>query len=144
MSAYTNILVALDLTQEAKTVLGKAKEIAQRFDNAKITLIHVVEPMVLDNSYESLPVISVDIEKTLYERAQQYLQELAKETDLFEAPRRVEVGSVKGELLRVAEEIQADLMIIGTHGRHGLALLLGSTANAILHGTPCDVLSVRV
>jgi len=35
-------------------------------------------------------------------------------------------------------------IVVGSHGRHGLALLLGSTANDILHGAPCDVLAVRL
>ena len=35
-------------------------------------------------------------------------------------------------------------LVVGSHGRHGLALLLGSTANAVLHGAPCDVLAVRI
>ena len=34
--------------------------------------------------------------------------------------------------------------MVGSHGRHGLALLLGSTANDVLHGAPCDVLAVRL
>jgi len=44
----------------------------------------------------------------------------------------------------VADEQGADLIIVGSHGRHGLALLLGSTANGVLHGAACDVLAVRV
>ena len=44
----------------------------------------------------------------------------------------------------VPDEILADLIVVGSHGRHGLALLLGSTASGVLHGAPCDVLAVRV
>jgi universal stress protein A len=44
----------------------------------------------------------------------------------------------------MAEELDADLIVLGTHGRHGLGLMLGSTANAVLHGAPCDVLAVKV
>lgn len=144
MTVYKNILVAVDLSSEAKTVLAKAEDLAQRYGGASLTLVHVVEPMVLDNSYESLPVISVDVEKALYERAQQFLKELAESQGLAANPRRVEIGSVKNEILRAAEEIKADLLVIGTHGRHGISMLLGSTANAVLHGTQCDVLAVRV
>ena len=43
-----------------------------------------------------------------------------------------------------AHQIAADLIVVGSHGRHGIALLLGSTANGVLHGAPCDVLAVRV
>ncbi|MCV6604433.1 MAG: universal stress protein, partial [Porticoccaceae bacterium] len=48
------------------------------------------------------------------------------------------------ELHRYAEENQVDLIVVGSHGRHGLALLLGSTANGVIHGAGCDVLAVRI
>lgn len=44
----------------------------------------------------------------------------------------------------MAEEQKADLIVIGSHGRHGLGRLLGSTANGVLQGAPCDVLAVRI
>jgi universal stress protein A len=56
----------------------------------------------------------------------------------------VEIGPTKTKILKTAEEVGADLIICGSHGRHGLSLLLGSTANAILHGAKCDVLTVRL
>ncbi|MDH5302416.1 MAG: universal stress protein [Gammaproteobacteria bacterium] len=143
MGAYTKILVALDLTAEAGEVLAKAKGLAQ-LTGAELMLMHVVEPLILDNTYESLPMISVDVEKALYERAQRVLKELAEQAGLADITCRVEVGSVKNEILQAAKSYQADVIVIGTHGRHGIALLLGSTANAVLHGTPCDVLAVKV
>ncbi len=44
----------------------------------------------------------------------------------------------------MAKEHDCDLIVVGSHGRHGLALLLGSTANDVLHGAPCDVLAVSL
>jgi universal stress protein A len=44
----------------------------------------------------------------------------------------------------LATEQNCDVIVVGSHGRHGLALLLGSTANDLLHGAPCDVLAVRL
>ena len=50
----------------------------------------------------------------------------------------------KAEIIRVAAENEVDLIVVGSSGRwRGLALLLGSTANAVLHGALCDVLTVR-
>jgi universal stress protein A len=54
------------------------------------------------------------------------------------------VGLVKAEIFSLVDEVAADLIVVGTHGRHGVGLLLGSTATSVIHGTPCDVLSVRV
>jgi universal stress protein A len=46
--------------------------------------------------------------------------------------------------VRIAKERGVDLIVVGSHGRHGLQLLLGSTANGVLHLAECDVLAVRV
>jgi universal stress protein A len=58
--------------------------------------------------------------------------------------RHLAYGQPRQEIHRLAEEQDCDLIIVGSHGRHGLALLLGSTANDVLHGAPCDVLAVRL
>lgn len=56
----------------------------------------------------------------------------------------LERGHAPTQILRLAKDTGADLIVVGSHGRHGLRLLLGSTANAVLHGAECDVLAVRV
>jgi len=48
------------------------------------------------------------------------------------------------EITRYADDKQADLIVIGSHGRHGLQRLLGSTATPVLHNAKCDVLAVRI
>ena len=48
------------------------------------------------------------------------------------------------EIVRIAEQEHIDLIVVGSHGRHGLALLLGSTANSVLHHAGCDVMAVRL
>ena len=48
------------------------------------------------------------------------------------------------EIINIADQEQVDLIIVGSHGRHGLALLLGSTANSVLHHAKCDVMAVRL
>ncbi len=53
-------------------------------------------------------------------------------------------GNPAHEIRETAAELGVDLIILGTHGRHGLGLLLGSTATGVLHGCPCDVLTVRI
>ncbi|MEW8014407.1 MAG: universal stress protein, partial [Candidatus Sedimenticola endophacoides] len=63
---------------------------------------------------------------------------------LYGSPFLVEVGVPKREIVRVAQEHGADLIVLGSHGRHGLQLLLGSTASGVLHLAGCDVLAVRI
>jgi universal stress protein A len=62
-------------------------------------------------------------------------------------PDRVTVlyGRPAAEIQAQTEKLHADLVVVGSHGRHGLArVMLGSTANAVLHGAKCDVLTVRI
>jgi universal stress protein A len=143
MAKYKNILVAVDLSPEAKAVVARACEFKVHY-GAALNLIHVVEPIVLGGDYELVPVMPVEIEETLLQRAKGYLKTLADEMNIADAQQVVEVGSVKHEILRFADAQRCDLIVIGAHGRHGVATLLGSTANAVLHGTRCDVLCVRI
>jgi len=143
MATYKKILVAVDLSPEARAVLARACELRAQY-GAELYLIHVVEPIVLGGDYELVPVMPVEIEETLLQRAKGYLEMLVGEMNVADARQVVEVGSVKHEILRFAEEQGCDLIVIGAHGRHGISTLLGSTANAVLHGTQCDVLCVRL
>jgi universal stress protein A len=53
-------------------------------------------------------------------------------------------GVPKNEIVELANQQKVDLIVVGSHGRHGLGLLLGSTANNILHHAKCDVMAVRL
>jgi universal stress protein A len=143
VATYERILAAVDLSPEARTVFGRACELRSHY-GAQLFLLHVVEPIVLGGDYELVPVMPAEIEDTLLHRAKGFLATLVKEAGVAEVQQNVEVGSVKHEILRFADANGCDLIVIGAHGRHGVATLLGSTANAVLHGTRCDVLCVRL
>ena len=136
-------MVCLDYTNEARQVALRAQELAGLYD-ASLCLIHVVEPLMVDAGYDIFMDISPDLEDTRKDAARASLEKLQKELGLMDAKVLVEEGPVKSEILRIAKENDIDLVVIGSHGRHGIGLLLGSTANAVLHGASCDVLSVRV
>ena len=109
-------------------------------------LVHVVEylpPIVVGD--EPVPAINMGIDETeMAERATVRLQEIADKLKLASCEQHVEIGTPKIEIIELAEKVGADLIVIGSHGRHGISRLLGSTANAVLHHTPCDVLAVRL
>ena len=84
-----------------------------------------------------------EVEVSIREQAEKELNTLADRLGVDAKHRLLEFGSTKNEVLRIAQEYNVDLIVTGSHGKHGLALLLGSTANAILHGAECDVLIVR-
>jgi universal stress protein A len=137
---YKHILFATDLSEETGFIVSKVREM-RGYTGATISLVHVVEPMP-GYSYAYLGI--EDIEGQLIEEAREVLAKLGVELGLDVKDQHIEVGPTKSKILKVADEIQADLIICGSHGRHGLSLLLGSTANAILHGAKCDVLTVRL
>ena len=143
MSIYHKILVALDVSKEAELVIKKASDIADKFAS-ELIVIHVVEPVVVDSTYDLLPAIDSNIDNILVERSKLFLTEILKKNGLAKNELLIPIGSTKAEIHRAAKEKGVDLIVIGTHGRHGVAMLLGSTANAILHGTSCDTLSVKI
>ena len=81
MTAYSNILVAVDLSPEAKAVVGRACELGKSY-GAVLCLIHVVEPILLGGDYELAPAMPVELEDTLLQRAKGYLESLAEEDHL--------------------------------------------------------------
>ncbi len=146
MSTYQKILVAVDLSGESEVVLKKAQLIADA--DAEIHLVYVQEPM--DNVYVGIVPQSAafsglgDLESQLGEELKQKLSTLGEKFDLAPDHLHILNGSPAHEIHRFAEDSGTQLIVIGTHGQKGFQLLLGSTANAVLHGAGCDVLSVRI
>lgn len=139
---YKNILVAVDLSDEAQQVSKKAVELA-KMNNAKLSLINVIEPLSFAYGGD-VPLDLSTIQDQLDEHAHERLSRFAKELDYPVENVYIIPGHTETEIHRIAKENSVDLIVIGSHGRHGIALLLGSTANGVLHGAECDVLAVRV
>ena len=137
---YKHILFATDLNEDTHYLFDKVRALRQ-LTNAKLSIVHVVEPLP-GYSYAYLGI--EDIEGQLIDEARQTLLKLGDKLHVGKADQYVEVGPTKTKILKVTEDLQADLIVCGSHGRHGLSLLLGSTANAILHGAKCDVLTIRL
>ena len=146
MATYQKILVAVDLSSESEVVLKKAQLIAG-FDT-EMHLVYVQEPM--DNVYVGIVPQSAafsglgDLESQLGEELKQKLAALGEKFNLASDKLHILNGSPASEIHRFAEDNGTELIVIGTHGQKGLQLLLGSTANSVLHGAGCDVLSVRI
>lgn len=137
---YKHILFATDLTEDTEFLIEKVRSM-RSFSNAALSIIHVVEPLP-GYSYAYLGI--EDIEGQLLNEAKQSIDALAQKLDVSKDQVFVDIGPTKTKILETADNVKADLIICGSHGRHGLSLLLGSTANAILHGAKCDVLTVRL
>jgi universal stress protein A len=144
MSRYTHILLAADYTESGIKVSQKAKELASQ-NQAILSIVHVVDNLpIADTVYGPIIPYDVDFTEELMDAAGKRLANMAKELDIAEKRQWLEIGSPKLEIVRIAEENNVDLIVVGSHGRHGFALLLGSTANGVLHHATCDVLAVRI
>jgi universal stress protein A len=86
---------------------------------------------------------AVQMQDELIERSEKRLAALAAELGLSGAACRVESGNVKSEIVRVAREHKADLIVLGSRERHGLSILVNLTEDTVLHAAPCDVLAMR-
>jgi universal stress protein A len=143
MSAYTHLLLAVDLSANTDQVIGRGLAIARAF-GSRVSLVHVVEFAQVDLSNELVMPQELELDQELIKLAESRLQEAAEKHGLAERTCFVRHGSTRREILQLAEQEGVDLIVVGSHGRSGIQLLLGSTANAVLHGSPCDVLAVRV
>ncbi|WHI46666.1 universal stress protein [Microbulbifer sp. EKSA008] len=142
MAKYRHILVGLDLSKESSQVLDRAADMAEAF-GAELSLLHAIEPLTFAYGGD-IPMDLSEVQDQLQSQAKEQLQKAADRLDIPADRQHVILGQPSTEIHRLAKDIEADLIIIGSHGRHGLALLLGSTANGVLHGAKCDVLAIRV
>ena len=143
MANYQNILVAVDFSEESGRVLKKAREMAA-LNQATLHLLHVVEYTSAMYAGEIPLPEDLNLDQDLAKQAVVKLEKLAQANGITDAGRYVDIGIPMHEIIRQAELCAADLIVVGSHGRHGLQLLLGSTANGVLHQAKCDVLAVRV
>jgi universal stress protein A len=143
MAVYSHILLALDFTAATDTVVKQALVLRQVLD-ARLSLVHVVEFIPVDQYNDLVMPQEFEIDRDLMQRATERLQELAEKQGIDKSECFVRLGSTRREILDLAAEQHVDLIVIGSHGRQGIQRLLGSTANAVLHGAPCDVLAVRI
>lgn len=142
--SYRHILLAVDFSDHGRQAVERGQGLARRY-GAELSLVHVMEYLpVMDSAFGPIAPYDVDLTDQLIEAARKHLGDLGAELGIPEARRWLEMGSAKTEIIRIAQEQDVDLIVVGSHGRHGLGLLLGSTASSVIHHAKCDVLAVRL
>ena len=142
MSAYKHILVGLDLSTESQQVVNRVKFL---FDNTntKVSICHILEPLAFTYGGD-IPVDLSDVQTQLQDQAKERLSALGAELNVSAEDQHVILGHPAQEMHSMAKNFNMDLIVVGSHGRHGLSLIFGSTSNSVLHGAECDVLAVRI
>ncbi|MGV6807979.1 MAG: universal stress protein [bacterium] len=140
--AYKHILVGLDLSDESNQIVKRVQSLMEGRD-AVVSLIHVIEPISFAYAGD-VPMDWSGLQTKIEGQAAKRLSEAASLLDVDAAHQHIIFGQPAHEIHRFARENDVDLMVVGTHGRHGLSLIFGSTANGVLHGAPCDVFAVKI
>lgn len=142
MSEYKKVLVAIDIHAEYENVIEKALSIASSADDIHLVYItmtaYYVQPYLYGMSDHQID------QAGMVRQAQENLKDVATKFGITPENTHVKSGEAADEIKNIAGEVHADLIVMGTHGRGGFKLLLGSTANAVLHGVKQDVLAVRM
>jgi nucleotide-binding universal stress UspA family protein len=148
---FRNVLVANDLSDASRPALTAGVELARRF-GAAVTVVYVTMPPYPANHWY-VPHIGTDAE--MLHALSQREQDAAKAalersvgeiagTD-FDVTIQIKTGMPADVILETADELGADLIVVGTHGRHGVErLLLGSVAERVSRKAKCSVLTVHV
>ena len=139
---YQNLLVAVDLGATTETVIERAAALA-RDHHAQLHVLHVIEPLTITYGGD-IPMDFSAIQEEILDQAKQQLNKLCENLGVAEANRHLVTGRPESEIPSQAKAINGDLIVIGTHARWGLALLLGSTTDGVMHSAECDVLAVKV
>jgi len=145
MNNYKNILVAIDFSLSADLVIQRALQVTQQ-SKAKLILLHVIDH-IPPLGFGEEPLIAPDWmipEHDLLEEAKKSLTKFREKHHLEDVEQIASMGTAQNEIVRIAKKYDVDLILVGSHGRHGVQLLLGSTANGVLHHAECDVLAVRI
>jgi len=143
---YKKILVAVDLTADTSPIVERAKALA-KIHGSELSLLHVIEPVPLVTPFDVPDVLAPTVLETqdeLVAGARKRLEKLAADLGVPASRAEVIVGNTKAEIVRVASEAKAELIVLGGRERHGLSLLVDFTEDAVLHKAACDVLVVRV
>jgi nucleotide-binding universal stress UspA family protein len=145
MILIQKILVGIDFSEHAGVALKYAAEFARTF-NAEVIACHVVEP---PDMLSQLPpggefYFPPNLTQTQQESSQTQCERLLAEAGVARGRVITPAGSPFLEIVRAAKEEDADLIVMGTHGRGAVAhILMGSVAERVVRKAPCPVLTVR-
>jgi universal stress protein A len=136
--AYKKVLLAVNVYENADVVINSAVDFAKKNNTDVLKIVTVIDCVA-----PFAPSI-VDFQHSIEQEAKDSLGKLVSKISEIKVEHEVLVGNPAAEIVAYAEESGCDVIVLGSHATHGLNLLLGSVANAVLHKAKCDVLTIRV
>lgn len=151
--AYT-IVVGVDFSTASELALSRAFELASAEQQAEVHLVHVVQTYGPQVTYEmpadasALAVLTIEEArrrfKSYIEQAQARFAAQNPGRRMARVTGHLRFDAIAAEIAQLAADLEADLVVVGTHGRRGMSrALLGSSAEATVRLSPCPVLVVR-
>ncbi|MBX3629769.1 MAG: universal stress protein [Nitrosomonas sp.] len=144
MNDYKKILVAIDFSDYGNIVINQAKHLAGKL-NAELSVIHVLDNIPMpDTPYGTIITLSVQSGDPLLEAEKNKFNQVCDDLGVISTGRWLIWGKPQEEITGLAAKEKIDLIIVGSHGHHGLAALMGSTAKGVIFNAECDVLTVHL
>jgi universal stress protein A len=144
MNLYNHILLATDGSAEHEVIGEHARRLARSFD-ARMSVLRVLDHLAFEFSTDPMFPDDADKIEWFTEKAHESLRLFAKHTgiEVEQTHVRVTPGPAQRAIITFAREHNIDLIVVGAHERHGLALLREDTMDKVAHNAPCDVLVVH-
>ncbi len=144
MDKYSHILLATDLSPASEAAAKRAADLAKRYQT-RVSALYVVEHFPENIPIDHIAPENVDPKEFLRNSGRDALSKVVRDLGLERIEQHIVVSarSAKYEIIQFAKQQNVDLIVVGTHSRHGIMGVLGSTAMGVLHDGACDVLTVR-
>lgn len=144
MTPYRHILLAIDFSEYDEQIAAKASRLAKKYQ-AKLSIVHVLDNIPMpDTNYGTAIPLNEATGYDLLEKEKTDFIRFADSWHIDQDNRWLVWGIPKNEIVDMASRLHVDLIVLGSHGRYGIRLLFGSTANSVIHHARCDVLAVRL
>ncbi len=141
---YKNILLPTDFSVYSDMAAKRALQIARQYD-AGLHVLHAVEDYTYYNEAYDPVIASIPLPDDFHMvQADEHMQKFCERNGLGEdVDVKTQWGRPKKSIILWAQQKNCDLIVMGSHGRHGVGRLLGSVSSAVLHKALCDVLIVK-
>ncbi len=143
LKTYSKVLLALELDDKVDTYpINHTLELVKECES-ELYVLHVIEHM---GSYGAAYGVAAgaDIEAIIHARAKESLDSVCQKLGVDGSHAILRQGSSAHVILEEAENLNVDLIVVGSHAVHGVRLIIGSTADSVITKAKCDVLAVRV
>lgn len=140
---YRNILLATDFSETASYAAEHAAALA-RAHAGVLHLVHVIEEFSYWESFNLKHFPTPEVYEELQSNARLALESLVESAEDLSLQTHVREGKPFVEIIRAARDLEADVIVIGSHGQSGMTeTLFGSTAEKVVRKSPCSVLVAR-